>query len=164
MMFGVKRSYKSLMTVPQIHECLEYFSSKTSSFFKAKIYDVQLDDYQFAIQKRGGSINGPVFPIIRGRIEQKEYVRVDLDIKPSYLLIAFCAIITCILLLSILLADKMTINGVYRMPTVSEKVLFSLFSVSISAILCYFKTIKPTKDAEKWLVRKFSLKEIAVGK
>ena len=160
MIFGIEKSYSTLMTMPQIHECLKHFSSKTSSFFKAKVYDVQFDDYQFSIRKRGGSFNGAVYPLINGRITQEERVRVDLAIRPSYFLIAFCAIFPCIFLPVIFFFDKMTINGVYRTPTIDEKVFFALFSVTIPVIICYFKTIKPTRDAEKWLVRKFSLKEI----
>lgn len=146
------------MTVPQIHDCLKHFSSKKSSVFKAKVYDVQFDDYQFSIQKRGGSLNGPAYPLINGRIVQQESVRIDLDIKPSYFLLAFCAVFPCIFLPAIFLTDEMTINGVYRVLTTSEKGFFALLSVGIPAILCYLKTIKPTKDADKWLVRKLLLK------
>ena len=53
--------------------------------------------------------------------------------------------------------DKIKINGVYREIDLFERFLLFLFPIAIAAILCYLKTIKPTRDAEAWLIKKLKL-------
>ncbi len=162
MPFRIHRSYKSSMTVEQIYQLLDYLSSKESEAwaFKSKVYDVQFDDKRFSIKKRGGGTNGPIHPLVRGEIMNSGFVQVNLDIKPSYSTIIFSLIVGSILLFFFLLSEKINIGGVYRSVTLLERTGFAFFIVAIPALISYFKTVKPTQDAESWLIRKMQLKPL----
>ncbi|NVO85320.1 hypothetical protein [Hymenobacter terrestris] len=160
--FRIHRSYKSSLTVEQIYQFLDHLSSKKSEIwtFKSNTYDVQVDDECFSIKKRGGSINGQIHPLVKGEIMNADFVQVSLDIKPSYSTMFLSFIVGSILLFSLLLSEKITINGVYRSITLLERTGFVFFVVAIPAGLSYFKTIKPTQDTEKWLIREMQLKPL----
>jgi hypothetical protein len=163
MLFRIKRSYRSSMTFEQIHQVLEYLLSKESGVWilKTKAYNVQVEGANFSIKKRGGSLNGPTHPSIKGEIVYSDFVRINLDIKPDYSTILFSSITGVILLLFILTDEKMNINGMYRSVTLLERIGMAIFVIAIPAIISYFKTIKPTQDAEKWLIKKMQLKPLA---
>jgi hypothetical protein len=150
------------MTMEQVYSYLEYLDSKESGtwVFKDKTYDVRVDGAFFSIKKRSGGSNGPIYPLIKGQLVQKESVQVELDIRPSYYIIVFCFIVCALLLWSILSADKITINGVYRSVNIAEKGGLGLFIIAVPSIVCYLKTIGPTRSAERWLIEKMRLKPL----
>lgn len=159
MLFRIKKSYKSLLTAQELKDFMIYLESKETgiSFLKSRAYDVRYDNNRFTVRKRGATQNGPIFPLIRFKVTQGDYLQIDLDIKPSYLVILFCSIISGVLSMFILLNDKIKINGVYTELDFIERVFWFLFPIIIAIILCYFKTIKPTRDAEAWLIKKLKL-------
>lgn len=163
MLFRIDRSYKSLMTVEQIEQVLEYLSTKKSNVFgiKIKIYDVEAEGMSFSVRRRGGSQNGPIYPLIKGEITQADFIQVDLEIKPSYFYILFIPLIGIVMSFIVLLSDEMTVNGIYRSVDLAERIGWSLFSIIITMTLAYFKTIKPVQDAEKWLIKKLKLEPIS---
>ena len=159
MLFRIKRSYRSLMTAEQIRNVLEYLAAKESGVWvlKGKVYDVKMSETNFSVKKRGGSMSGAIYPVIKGKITQNELVQIDLDIKPAYYLILFSTLTSLILLFFIISDENMTMDGVYRSVTIFERFSMALFVIAVPAIISYFKTIKPVQDAEKWLMREMKL-------
>lgn len=162
MFFRIKRSYKSSMNVDQVYQFLGYLSSRESSIwkFKSKTYNVKVDGLLFSIKKRGGSANGPVYPLIKGKITQNDFVQIDLDIEPAYSIIISSFLAGFTGLFFILSDEKMTINNVFRAPTLLERIGMGLFVIAIPAVISYFKTIQPVQNAEEWLISKLKLEPI----
>ena len=162
MLFRIKKCYKSELSAQEIFRYIEHLKQKESGFWKLrnKVYDVQSSGGDFVLKKRGGNTNGPAYPLIKGQIQEGECVLVNLDIKPSYGGLVFCAIISLVLLLAIISHDEMTINGIPRKLDLSDRLFWAMFSIGAPAILCYLKDIRPVMAAENWLIKKLSLKEI----
>ncbi len=53
----------------------------------------------------------------------------------------------------------MKIGGVLREPEISERIFFALFGGGVPIIWCYFDSILPIKETERWLTEKLKLKE-----
>jgi hypothetical protein len=159
MLFRIKKSYKSLLTAQEVESFIKYLESKETgiSFLKSKVYNIEHGHNKFTVRKRGGTSNGPIYPPIKLNIIQREFVQIDLDIEPSYFVILFFSVVCSVLSLSVLLNNKITINGEYREPDLIERFLWFLFPIALANVLCYFKTIKPTRDAEAWLIKKLKL-------
>ena len=76
MLFRIKKSYKSLLATQEIEAFIKYLESKETgiSFLKSKAYDVQFGSNRFTVKKRGGTPNGPIYPLIELSMIQGDYV------------------------------------------------------------------------------------------
>ncbi|MBD2714710.1 hypothetical protein KBK19_06665 [Microvirga sp. STR05] len=142
---------------------MKYLDSKESGIWKlrTKVYNVKFDKNCFLIKRRGGNANGPIYPLVKGEIIQNEFIQVNLDIKPAYYLIIGAVLCSLALLYPILTDEKMTVNGVYRSVGLLERMGWAAFVLAVPGFICYFKTIKPVRDAENWLIEKLKLEPIS---
>jgi hypothetical protein len=162
MLFRIRKSYKSALSAQAIGAYIESLRSKEVGFwiFKSHMYEVHNSFSGFSVRKRRTNKNSPAYPLITGKILEGSFVRVDLDIKPSYFFIALHALFPCVFLAVVLFPGKMPINGMQGYSEVGERILFAFILIGFSFTICYFNAIKPVRDAEKWLIDKFLLKEI----
>lgn len=163
MLFGVDRSYRTLMTAEQIKQVLECLAAQESGVWilKSKLYDIKINGNCFLVKRRGGNMNDLIHPLIEGEIMQNNFVQVNLRIRPAYYVILFASITSLVSLFFVFTDDKMTINEVYRSVTLIERLGIALFVIAIPAMVSYFSTIKPVQDAELWMIGKLKLKPVS---
>ena len=97
------------------------------------------------------------YSAIEGIFISEKPLTINLRIRPSYLPIIFFSFFTIMVIGSAIFAEEMTINGVLKVPTVSERFLFGLLAV-IPGLWCYFGYIRPVKKAENWIVQLLHLR------
>jgi hypothetical protein len=56
--------------------------------------------------------------------------------------------------------DKTTINGVFRTPTILERLMIAGLGGIIPGLWCYFGYIRPIKKAESWIITRLNLSPI----
>ncbi|QKG52268.1 hypothetical protein [Hymenobacter sp. BRD67] len=150
------------MTLQAIYESIDSIRSLESGFwiFKGRAYEVQTSANEFSLRRHGGGGRfSPIYPTVKGRILGGEDVRVELDIKPDYLTIAYCSILCCFLLWAFFFSGKGRIISTVSSDWVN-KILALLFCTYIPSLLCYYQTIGPTQNAERLVKSKLFLKEI----
>ncbi|MBX0290864.1 hypothetical protein K3G63_10465 [Hymenobacter sp. HSC-4F20] len=162
MLLSQNRVYQSALSAQEINSIISHLSREEAGFWilKTEKYKVEISEGYFTVLRRSSTQNGPVFPVVSGAITDGSPVQVDLTIKPTtegYFVILLCVVISGILSISILMSDEMKVNGVYRTLELWERVVYTLFPLSICAVLCYVKVFKPMSDTEAWLVKKLAL-------
>jgi hypothetical protein len=154
MPFALHKHYETPLSRPEMEAWLAALAQRETGFWllKAPLYDVSYSADTFSIQRRSRGRNQPWYPRIRGRLVAGVPVRVTLTIKPNYLLLAFSAVFIGVFISAIWLIEGPTSNG--------ERLLSSLFALSVAGFIAYFNALKPVPDAEAWLVRKLWLVEV----
>ena len=97
------------------------------------------------------------YPVIEGIYFSERPLTINILIKPSYFTIVFFSIFVFTFIPTAIFVDKLTINGVFKSPTVIERLLYSLGGI-IPGLWCYFGYIRPIKKAENWIIQKLSLR------
>jgi hypothetical protein len=97
------------------------------------------------------------YPVIQGIYFSERPLTINILIKPNYFIIFFFAIFVFTFIPAGIFIDKMTINGVFRSPTITERFLFAGVGGIMPGLWCYFGYIRPIKKAENWIVEKLEL-------
>lgn len=162
MLFGLNKTYESGLTEPEIQDWLAYLAAKRRRRLnlETQAYEVRPGAHTFAVRKYTPSHQGQNYPWICGTIVGENPTRLRLRIRPAYLTLAFVAVLPCVLLPVVWLADNMTINGEDRVATVTERLLFSLLVMGVVMLIGYGNAIRPMQAAEAWLIRKLQLREL----
>jgi|GEM_PF-2076972 len=162
MLFGLNKTYESRLTAPEIQDWLAYLAAKRqrSLLLETPAYEVRPGAHTFAVRRYTPGHQGANYPWIRGTIVGEHPTRLRLRIRPAYLTLAFVAVLPCVLLPVVWLADNMTINGEHRVATVAERLLFSLLAMGVAMLIGYGSAIRPVQAAEAWLLAKLQLREL----
>ena len=162
MPFGLHKTYESQLTEPEIQDWLAYLAARRrrSLNLEMRAYEVKHGAHTFAVRKYTPGHQGQRYPWIRGTIGGEHPTRLRLRIRPAYLTLAFVAVLPCVLLPVVWLADNMTINGEQRVATVAERLLFSLLVTGVAMAIGYVEAIRPVRAAEAWLMAKLQLREL----
>jgi len=96
------------------------------------------------------------YPPITCNYISEDPVVLNIRIRPNYFTIIFLSFMSVAFMLSTLLASKMTINCVYKTPSIPERLVFIGFSL-LPALWCYFGYLRPIQKAEKWITEKLNL-------
>lgn len=97
------------------------------------------------------------YPVIEGIYFSESPLTINILIKPSYFTILFFSMFVLTFIPVAIFIDKMTINGVFRPPTIIERALFAFIGGIIPGLWCYFGYVRPVKKAERWIVQKLNL-------
>lgn len=74
------------------------------------------------------------------KIENENPTQAEIKFIPNYFSILFFSIFVFTFISIAVFIDKMTINGVYREPTLGERLLYSLAGI-VHRIWCYLRII-----------------------
>ncbi len=158
--FSIEETYKSELSKDKIIELIQSNNAE-KKFGGLKIikYRYVINDSFFEVQKYANGLDALIekFPLIKGQISSENPTLVTLRIIPNYFSIIFFSIFVFIFIPASILIQKMTINDVYRIPTVTERILIAFLGGVIPATWCYFQQIRPIKKTEKWIADKLSL-------
>ncbi len=131
-----------------------------------KFGGLRVDKFATGIQENGFFIDRNTYgldgftferyPVIEGIYFSENPLVINILIKPRYFTIIFFSLFVLTFIPVAIFADKMTINGVFKSPSIVERMLFSLGGI-IPGLWCYFGYIRPVKKAENWIVQKLNL-------
>lgn len=160
--FTVNRRYLTHLTEPQIGQFLEYLRAKERrrGFFSVPAYNVETRDGGFTLQRRSLSRNEPAFPKIMGRICRHTPTVLELSIKPVYAAVVMHALIPAFAVGAVTVQQHLSIAAVFKSPGIFERLFWVSLAGLVAIIACYFSVLMPVADAELWLVKKLSLKEL----
>ncbi len=163
MIFRIRKKYRSAKNVEQIRDFFNFLAQKEDEalFGNRKKYKVKNTGADaWYVRKLGAARNGPDYPSIKIEIKSTYPSIVSLCITTSAILVIFYILFPLIFIFSAILADKIIINGVNSRPSLEDRLFFALFPFAIISVLAYFKSIKPVKNTEQWLVNELLLEEI----
>jgi hypothetical protein len=150
--------YTTILTKEEIMRVV-YSEEKETSFLGMKVEEhkgrMVGNEFEVARQASGISAFIEPYPLIKGWTYENP-MRIKLKIIPKYFDILFFSICSSAFILGAILSDKMTVNHVYKTPTILERFIFSSFGIVIG-IWGYLRAIRPIGRSEKWAVRKFKL-------
>lgn len=159
--FSIDRYFTTHLSKTQIAE--ELNSLRTEKKFgglRTDKFITNTSESGFIIGRNTYGVDGftlEQYPVIEGIYFSESPVIINILIKPSYFTILFFSIFVFTFIPVAIFIDKMTINGVFRSPTIIERILFGFVGGIIPGLWCYFGYIRPVKKAERWIVQKLSL-------
>lgn len=158
--FSIDHSYTTYLTKTQIKEELENLApSKTFGGLRKDNFVSTVSEEDFIIWRETIGVDFFTlerYPVIRGSYVASNPLTINILIKPGYFTILFFAVFVFLFIPAAVFVDKMTVSGVYRVPTISERFMFSLGGI-LPGLWCYFGYIRPIKKAQKWIVEKLNL-------
>ena len=158
--FSINRFYTTHLSKTQVRDELNtLMTEKKFGGLRTDKFVVIISDDRFAIGRKTYGVDGftlEQYPAIKGIYFSETPLKINIVIKPSYFTIIFFSIFVFTFISAALFVDKMTINGVYKSPTIVERFLLFLGGV-LPGLWCYFGYIRPVKKAENWIVKKLTL-------
>jgi hypothetical protein len=159
--FSINRYYTTHFSKSQVAEELSNLATvKKFRGLRTDKYVTDISDNRFRIDRQTYGVHGFTlgqFPVIEGIYFSERPLTMNILIKPSYFAILFFSLFVFTFIPAAIFVDKMTFNGVYKSPTISERFLFGAIGGLMPGLWCYFGYIRPVKMAEKWIVEKLSL-------
>lgn len=124
-------------------------------------YDFELTETEFYIYRYSHGVGGlhECFPTIKGEIVNQDPTRVFLILRPGYRMIIFFLVVATMFAWTSVFGDNWTINGVKRLPTLTERIMFFLAGSGIPSLWCYLQYIRPIKKTKNWIVEKLGFVE-----
>jgi hypothetical protein len=159
--FSIDRYYTTDLSTSQVAEELNNLD-KEKKFGGLRIdkFIAQCSEDGFIVGRNTSGVDGftlEQYPIIEGIYFSKKPLTINILIKPRYLMILFFALFVFTFIPAAIFIDKMTINGIFRSPTIMERFLFAFVGGIIPGLWCYFGYIRPIRKAENWIVEKLGL-------
>lgn len=111
--------------------------------------------YWILPHKRGIDFTKIQYPTIRGKLVNEEDRVWRITILPNLIYIIFFSTVAMIFMYFSIFSDNWTINGVRRLPTVGERILFIAFGSVMPLSICYFTAIKTISEADRWFTKTF---------
>ena len=158
--FSIDRYYTTHLSKSQIAEQLtNLVTEKKYGGLRTDEFVTDISENRFVIVRNTYGVDWFTFeryPLIEGIYFSERPLIINILIKPSYLAVLFFSIFVFTFIPAAIFVDKMTINGVFKSPTIIERLLFSLGGV-IPGLWFYFGYIRPIKKAENWIIKRLSL-------
>lgn len=162
--FTIDKYYSTDLTKDKVIEELnnltdqkQFGGLRTDKFF------VEFFEGGFVVGRKTYGLDGftlAQYPAITGFYNSEKPLTLNIIVKPDYFTILFFAIFVFTFIPAGIFLHKMTINGVFRSPSISERFLFAGIGGFIPGLWCYFGYIRPVKKAENWIVEKLRLNVI----
>lgn len=158
--FSIDRYYTTHLSKSQVTEELtSLVTEKKFGGLRTDKFVADVSENRFLIGRNTYGLDGFTFehyPVIEGIYFSEKPLTINILIRPSYFTIIFFSFFVFTFIPVAIFVDKMTINGVFKSPTIVERLLFSLGGI-IPGLWCYFGYIRPIKKAENWIVQRLSL-------
>ena len=159
--FSIDNFYTTHLSKNQVIEELKSLTNqKKFGGFRTDEIISTISENSFIIQRNTYGVDFFTlerYPVVEGVFFSDRPLIINILIKPNYFIILFFAIFVFIFIPAGIFVDKMTINGVLRVPTILERFLFAGVGGIMPGLWCYFGYIRPIKKSEKWIVEKLSL-------
>ena len=163
--FSIDKFYTTHLSKSQVTEELtNLVTEKIFEGLRTDKFVTEISKKRFLIGRNTYGLDGFAlerYPTIEGIYFSERPLTLNILIKPSYFTIIFFSIFVFTFIPAAIFIDKMTINGVFKSPTIMERFLFSLGGI-IPGLWCYFGYIRPIKKAENWIIKKLSLSIIDI--
>ena len=159
--FQVKKTFLTTLSKDEVIGFVMERLSKRSKFLflSSKVYVGSIKGTTFNFYRNFDRKYGRSNPKILGTILASDPTTIDIVISPHYFRILFFLIFPMVFIPAAILSEEMTINGIIREPTLSERITFALFGGGMPTIWCYFDSIRPIKQTEYWIREKLKLYE-----
>ena len=159
--FSIDRYYTTHLSKSQVADELnDLDAEKKFGGLRTDKFATSTSESNFLIGRNTYGVDGftlEQYPVIEGFYFSEKPLIINILIKPDYFTILFFSIFVFTFIPAAIFVDKMTINGVYKSPTIIERLLFAGVGGIMPGLWCYFGYIRPVKKAEKWIVEKLSL-------
>jgi hypothetical protein len=159
--FSIDRYYTTHLSKEQVTQELNILvSEKKFGGLRTDEFVTQTSESGFLIGRNTYGVDGftlEQYPVIEGIYFSDKPVTINIQIRPNYFTIIFFSLFVFTFIPAGIFIDRMTINGVFRSPTIAERFFFAGLGGGIPALLCYFGYIRPIKKAEAWIVEKLGL-------
>ena len=159
--FSIDKYYTTHLSRSQVAEELNNLvtEKKFGGLRRDKLV-TQISESGFIIGRNSYGVDGftlEQYPAVEGIYFSERPLTINIQIKPSYFNIIFFSIFVFTFIPASIFINNMTINGVFRSPTIMERFLFATIGGIIPGLWCYFGYIRPIKKAESWIIEKLSL-------
>lgn len=159
--FTIDRNYSTDLSKSQVNEVMNNLDTqKQFGGLRTDKFVAQTSESGFIVARNTYGLDGftlEQYPVVEGLYISERPMTINIVIKPSYFTILFFSIFVFTFIPVGIFVDKMTINGVFRSPTITERFLFAGVGGIIPGLWCYFGYIRPIKKAETWIVEKLRL-------
>lgn len=159
--FSIDRYYSTTLSKTQVREELNNLvTERKFGGLRTDKFVTDISENRFLIGRNTYGVDGftlEQYPVIEGIFFSERPVTINILIKPSYFTILFFSVFVFLFIPAAIFVDKMTINGVFRTPTIIERFLFAGVGGIIPGLWCYFGYIRPVKKAERWIVQRLNL-------
>jgi len=159
--FTIDRYYFTDLSKSQVVEELNNLTTqKQFGGLRTDKFVAQTTESGFIVGRNTYGLDGFTlgqYPPVEGLYISERPLTINIIIKPSYFTILFFSVFVCLFIPAGIFIDKMTINGIFRSPTLPERLLFAGLGGGIPGLWCYFGYIRPIKKAENWIVKKLRL-------
>ncbi len=160
----IDRCYFTDLSKNQVNEELNSLTNqKQFGGLRTDKFVAQTSETGFTIGRNTYGLDGftlEQYPEIKGFYISEIPLTINIVIKPNYFAILFFSIFFFSFIPVGIFVDKMTINGIFRVPTIIERFLFASGGGLIPGVWCYFGYIRPIKKAMNWIVEKLKLNAI----
>lgn len=160
--FTIEKLYTTKLSFNEIVQKLENKNSvKLFGGLRVDKYNHNIVNNRFYVKRYSNGIDALLeyFPLIKGELVNEKPSRIFLTVKPNYLTILFFSMFIFGFGYAGIFVDNWTINGVKRLPTITERVFIVLLGSGIPFLWCYVQYIRPIKRSEKWIIKKLDLTE-----
>ena len=159
--FSLDRYYTTPLSKIQVIEEINNLSTeKKFGGLRSDKLVTQISENGFLISRKTYGVDGftlEQYPLIEGIYFSEMPLTINILIKPSYFTILFFSLFVLTFIPASIFVDKMTINGVFRSPTIWERFMVTGVSGFMPGLWCYFGHIRPVNKAENWIKEKLSL-------
>jgi hypothetical protein len=163
--FKIDRYYTTDLSKRQVIDVLDNLSNhKQFSGLSAGKFIAQTSESHFVVEQDNSGVDGTTFeqhPEIEGYYVADTPLVINIIITPNYFVILFFSIFVFTFPTVGIFVDEMTINGVFRSPTIFERLIFIVLGGVMPGLWCYFGFIRPVKKAENWIVERLMLRRMA---
>ena len=161
---SIDKSYLSTFSKEKVFSELSLVESqKKFGGLRVDKFAISVTDSSFQIQRYSNGLDGFTlgqFPLINGEFISERPTILNIKLKPNYITIIFFSIFVITFIPLGIFLDKMTINGVFRAPTILERLMFAGLGGIVPGLWCYFGYIRPIKKAELWIINRLNLTPI----
>jgi hypothetical protein len=138
----------------------EMLSSKSKIlFFTIRQYFGHARGKEFTFSPYDGFQTRILVPMVKGKVTHDDKTVVDLKIHLPIIPTFFLLVLPLMFIPSFFTMDEMTINGVLREPTTTERIGFALFMIAVPSFLFYLNFVRPLRKLQNALQDKLKLEE-----
>lgn len=151
-----RRTFTSPLSVSEAQRAISSLvvQKNTLFFFFNDTRRGSVHTQEFIFRRRGFAIFEPA---IQGYVMAENPTTIELRLIMPLLKICFYSLFPLIILPVIFYPDEMTINGITRVPLLSERIEFSIIAIGGPALIFFFNVILPLKRLEYRLIKALRL-------
>ncbi|AYB31498.1 hypothetical protein [Chryseolinea soli] len=161
MHFKLKKTFTTSLSATEATTALSKLLNSRSKFLFFSFVRCfgSISGNEFTLRTPNRDRFGIFHPKIKGSIHPENPTMINTRIVPPYLVICIYLIFLVYGLQVIFYTDKMTINGVSRVPELSERIDVALLVIAVFSILLYVNIIWPLKRLEAYLKAALKLED-----